>query len=108
MRKPMTSFRAGMAAMLLILTTAAWAAADEKIPLNKVPKPVIEAVKARLKGSQILSVHKEKERGKVVYEVAIRHSGSNADVVVTPEGKILLVKRQLAAADLPRDIRDAV
>jgi hypothetical protein len=85
---------------LLILATAPLAA-GERVPLHAAPRPVLDAVRARFADARIAGVDREIHEGRVVYEVAIRHSGQRLDVVVAPDGDILLIKRAIAATDLP-------
>src|SRR5947207_2283444 len=77
---------------------------EEKVPLDKAPKPVLEAVKARFADAKITGVTKEKEDGKTVYEVTIKDKGQNVDVTVTPEGVITLIEKTITAKDLPKAV----
>jgi hypothetical protein len=90
--------------------TAAWADDDkeEKVPLDKLPKAVTDAVKAKFDGAELVSASKEKDNGKEVYEVAIKHKGSNIDVSLTPEGKIVSIEKEIAAKDLPKAVSEAL
>ena len=107
MRDVLTRFAAGTALGLLVLTAShpAWA---ERLPLHMVPKPVLDAVAARFNNARIASADKDRGHQGFVYEVTIRHEGKNVDVTVTPEGVILLIKREIAAADLPAPITRAL
>lgn len=88
------------------------AGADEakegKVSLDKVPKAVLKAVKAKFKGAELVSASTEKDNGKLVYEIVIKDKGQSVDVSVSPEGKILSFERTLAAKDLPRPVREAI
>jgi uncharacterized membrane protein YkoI len=100
----------GFALVALVGLTAAWADDDkeEKVPLDKLPKAVTDAVKAKFDGAELVSASKEKDNGKDVYEVAIKHKGSNIDVSLTPEGKIVSIEKEIAAKDLPKAVSDAL
>ena len=101
MRRPVTWLGLGMAAVLL-LSVALARGDEEKVPLDKVPKPVVEAVKARFKNAEVTGASREMEKGQVVYEVTIKDRGQNIDVTLTPQGEILLIEKEIAARDLPR------
>jgi uncharacterized membrane protein YkoI len=77
---------------------------EEKVALDKAPKPVIDAVKARFKGAELAGASKETEDGKLVYEVAIKHKGQKIDVTLTPDGAIIMIERQIAAKELPQAV----
>ena len=82
---------------------AATAAAEEpdKIEISQLPKPVSDAVKKKYPKAEIKSAEKGNEDGKTVYEVSIKDGNDNMDVTLNPEGKILLVEKEVAAKDLP-------
>ena len=101
MRSPVPWLGVGMAAALL-LSVAVARGQEENVPLDKVPRPVMEAVKARFANAQVTGASKETEKGKVTYEVTIKDRGQNTDVTVTPQGEILLIEKEIAARDLPR------
>src|SRR5205085_11412445 len=42
---------------------------EEKVPLDKLPKAVTEAVKKKFPRAELVSAEKEKQDGKTVYEV---------------------------------------
>src|SRR5438105_1127074 len=53
------------------LVLPAWAE-EEDIPLDKLPKAVVEAVKAKFKGAELVSASEEKDAdGKTTYEVML-------------------------------------
>jgi uncharacterized membrane protein YkoI len=99
---------------LALLALVAWAPAradegkEEKIALDKLPKEVVDAVKKKFEGCELVSAEKEKEDGKEVYEVAIKHKGSKIEVTLTPEGKIVSVEKQIDAKDLPKEVKEAL
>ncbi len=100
----------GFVLVALLGLTTAWADDDkeEKIPLDKLPRAVSDAVKARFDGAEVVSASKEKDNAKDVFEVAIKHKGSNIDVTLTPEGKIVSIEKEIAARDLPRAVSEAL
>src|SRR5262249_43909299 len=79
-------------------------AGEEKVPLDKLPKVILDAIKARFEGAELRSAAKEKEDDKTVFEVAIKHKGHKIDVTLTPEGTILGIEKEIAAKDLPKAV----
>jgi uncharacterized membrane protein YkoI len=81
---------------------------EEKVALDKVPKAVLDAVKGRFPDAKISGASREKEGDKTVYEITIKNKGQNIDVTLTPEGKIVLLEKEIAAKDLPKAVKMAL
>ena len=94
--------------MALLTLVAVAQGKEEKVPLDKVPKAVLESVKARFAGAEVTGAEKETEDGKTVYEVAIKHKGQKIDVSLTPEGEIVLIEKEIADKDLPGPVAKAL
>ena len=83
--------------LALVVVAAAQARADddeEKVALDKLPKAVVDAVAKRFPKIKLTSASKEKEDGKVMYEVTLKKDGKNIDVTVTEAGAITLIEQQ--------------
>jgi hypothetical protein len=106
MRK--VSRRSVAVALGLFVAAAAVRADEEKVPLDKLPKGVAEAVKARFPGATFTGAGKETEEGKTVYEVNLKDGGRGVDVTLTPDGNILEIEKEVAAKDLPRAVSGAL
>ena len=106
MRRPVTWLGATMG-MLLLLPVAA-VCADEEISLDKVPPPVMDAVKARFKDAEVTGAAREMDQEKVVYEVTLQFKGQKIDVILAPEGEILLIEKAIARGDLPTAVAKAL
>jgi uncharacterized membrane protein YkoI len=103
----------GLAASLVLCVLAGMTArADEekegKVALDKVPKTVLDAVKAKFKGAELVSAGTEKEDGKLVYEINLKHQGHKIDVTVRPDGKILSSEKTIGVKDLPKEVSEAL
>jgi uncharacterized membrane protein YkoI len=96
-----------MASVLLILA-AAVQAKEEKVALDKVPKPVMDAVKARFKDASVIGADQETEDGKLAYEVSVKDKAQSVDVTLTPEGEILSLEKGIAAKALPQAVAKAL
>lgn len=77
---------------------------EEKVPLDKLPKAVKEAVEKRFPKVEMTGASKEKDGDKVVYEVSLKKDGKNIDVTVTEAGAITLIEQQLDFKDLPKAV----
>src|SRR5438067_6333095 len=87
----------------------AQARADEdKIPLDKLPKGVVETVKKRFPHAKIEGAAKENEDGKIVYEVTLKEGGKNIDVSFTAEGVMTLIEKEVEAKDVPKAVTEGV
>jgi uncharacterized membrane protein YkoI len=77
---------------------------EEKIPLDKVPKAVLEAVKTKFPNAEMKGASKEKEDGKTLYEVSIKNKGQSIDVELSEDGKILAIEKEIDAKELPKKV----
>lgn len=91
-----------------MLVPLARADEDEKVPLDKVPKAVLNAVRTRFPNAKVVKAGKENEDGKTVYEVAIKDKNQSIDVTVTLDGKITEMEKTIAATALPAAVTTAL
>jgi hypothetical protein len=95
--------------VVMLLALAAPARADEeKVPLDKAPKAVLDAAKKRFPKAEVVGVSKEAEDGKTVYEVEMKQGGKTTDVTLTPEGAIVLIEQEIDAKELPKAVAGAL
>ena len=97
-----------VAVLTLLAVSAAVRAEDEKVPLDKLPKEVTEAVKKKFPKAELVKASKEDMEGKPVYEVNIKAEDTTMDVIVTPDGKIVLIEKTIKAKDLPKAVAEAL
>ena len=102
MRKLTSGLLLGLA--LAILADAFVLAGEEKVALDKLPKEVVKAVKAKFPKAEMASAVKSTADGETTYEVTLKTGGLGIDVVLTSEGKITQIEKELAAKDLPRAV----
>jgi uncharacterized membrane protein YkoI len=95
------------AALLALALPAAWAE-EEDIPLDKLPKPVTAAVKAKFPDAELKSAAREEADGKTIYEVTLKSKGHVYDVSLTPEGTITEIEKTIVAADFPKAVTKAL
>jgi biopolymer transport protein ExbD len=97
-----------IAAVALVALSAPVRADDEeRVPLDKVPKPVLEAVKKRFPKAEVKEASKETSGDKkMVFEVTLNEKGKNIDVTLTPDGKITLIEKEIDRKDLPKAVAE--
>jgi hypothetical protein len=86
------------------LTVPAWA--GEKVTLDKLPKPVAEAVAKRFPKAEAKSASKDGTGDKTVYEVTLKEGSKNIDVSLTAAGAITQIEQELAFKDLPKAVSE--
>jgi Putative beta-lactamase-inhibitor-like, PepSY-like len=85
------------------------AQADEKeIPLDKVPQAVMKAVKAKFPKAVIKTATEETEDGKTEYEIETTVDGLATDIVLKPDGTIVVIEKEIKEKDLPVAVQTAL
>ena len=95
-------------AVCALVSVPAVRAEDEKVPLDKLPKAVSDAVKKKYPKAKMVSAEKEKKDKKTVYEVKIKDGEQTIEVSLTPEGEIVEIEKVIAAKDLPTAVTTAL
>ena len=104
-----TFMTAALCSSLTLLVFLSALPADETtVPLDKVPKAVMDAVKAKYPGAKLLGASTEKDGDKTVYEISLKFKGHHHDVTLEPEGTIVSIEKEIAAKDLPAVVAKAV
>jgi len=81
---------------------------EEKVPLDKLPKVIVEAVKAKFPKGELVEATKEKEDGKTLFEVIVKIGESKIEVVLTEKGEIVEVEKPIDVKDLPKAVKEAI
>jgi hypothetical protein len=97
-----------LVAVVFVLPAALTCAGDEPKDLDKIPKAVMDALKAKFPNARIDKWTKEKEDGKVVYDIEFKQDGRKAEADITEDGTILNFEKEFDAKDLPRAVTEAV
>lgn len=100
--------RLGLALVASLLVVTAGRADEEKVPLDKVPAAVLDAVKAKYPGAELTGAEKETEKGATVYEVALKDKGQKIEATFKADGTLVSVEKEVAVKDLPRAVADAL
>ena len=75
--KKLAGWFAGVAVVAVATLGVALRADEEKVAIDKLPKAVVDAIKARFAGAELKAAEKETEGGKTVYDVEIKYKGAN-------------------------------
>jgi hypothetical protein len=97
---------AAIAVLTALITTAR--AEQEKIPLGKVPKAVLDAVKVKFPKGELTGAEKETDGEKVTFEVKLLDNKRKFEVIANPDGKILAVEKVLEPSELPKPVTEAL
>jgi uncharacterized membrane protein YkoI len=81
---------------------------DKKITLDKAPKAVQDAVKARFPKAEVTSVEKETEDGKVVYDIELKHRDRKYEMDILEDGTVIEIEKEIAAKDLPEAVTKGI
>lgn len=95
-------------AALTLLVAGAGRAQEEKVGLEKLPKAVRDAVKAKFPGATLVEASQEKDDGKTVYEVTLKYRDHNHDVTYQADGVLVSVEKEITAKDLPPAVADTL
>jgi hypothetical protein len=105
----MIAVRKGLlAALAVVLLVPAARAADEPKDLDKIPKAVMDSLKAKFPKAKIEKWTKETEDGKVVYDIEFKNDGKKTEADIAEDGTIVNFEVEFPAKDLPKAVTDAV
>lgn len=79
------------------------------IPVDRVPRAVTGAAKARFPGAKIQqATEEETPNGETTYSLAMKHKRHNVDVTFKPDGTVVQVGTDLSRKELPNAVLRAV
>jgi uncharacterized membrane protein YkoI len=102
-----TISRAALTAMVVSLLALAAVAQEKKITAKDVPAAVISAFKTTYPNATIRGYAREKEKGKVFYEIESREGTTTRDVLYNSDGTVAEVEETVAASELPAEVQRA-
>jgi hypothetical protein len=95
------AFSAGMIA-------AATAYAESHVPCNTLPAAVLQHAKLEAGDATVRGCVKDRENGKLTYEVETLKDGKSKDITLDVSGTVLEVEQEVAASSLPPAVSDAI
>jgi uncharacterized membrane protein YkoI len=81
---------------------------EEKVDLEKVPKAVLDAFKAKFPEAKLTGASKEIEDGKTIYELAFTFKDHKYEMEFEPNGTIIAIDKQLDEKELPAPVARAL
>lgn len=99
----------GLAGLLLVVVIGFVAGqAQDKLDLDKIPKAVMDALKAKFPNPVIHKWTKETEAGHVIYDIEFKQAGRKCEADIREDGTIQNYEKEVAAKDLPAAVKAAV
>ena len=84
------------------------AAQESHIKEGDVPKTVIDAFKSAYPNATVRGYAKEKENGKLFYEIESKDGATMRDVLYNPDGSVAEVEETVATGDLPTAAQELI
>lgn len=81
---------------------------EQTIKAKDIPRAVMDEFKRAYPLATMTGCSKEKEKGKVHYEIESKDGTTARDVVYEADGTLVVVEESIAYADLPQPVRDAI
>ena len=78
------------------------------VSLSEVPQAVRATIERELKGVEIDDLERDKDDGKIVFEVEAKDDGRDIDLKIAEDGTLLQKEEELDTKDLPAAILNAV
>jgi len=83
-------------------------AQDQQANLKKLPLAVQKTVEEQSKGAKIRGISKEVENGKTQYELELTVNGHAKDMIIDPNGAILVVEDEITLDALAPEVKAEV
>src|SRR4051812_4637435 len=95
--------------LLLILGVPVVRAAEESVPLDKIPKAVTDSLLSKFPKAKIDKCTREKQGGDVVYDIEFKQeSGRKGESDIKENGVYVNYEKEVDAKDLPKAVRAAI
>jgi hypothetical protein len=78
------------------------------VACNTLPPAVLNQAKSEARNATIRGCVKDKENGKLIYEVETLKDGRSRDIELDASGAVLEVEQEVAASTLPAAVSDAI
>src|SRR5262245_54094539 len=76
--------------------------------VDKIPKKVMDALKAKFPKAVIHKWTKEKEGNDVVYDIEFKENGRACEADIKEDGTFINYEKAIAEKDLPKAVREAI
>ena len=88
--------------------TAIAGAAEKQIKKADLPAAVQKTADEQSQGSTVRGYSKDREDGKLEYEVQMTSNGHSKDVTIAPDGQLMEVEEEVALDSLPSPVQAAL
>jgi hypothetical protein len=78
------------------------------VPCNTLPAVVLQHAKLEAGDATVRGCVKDRENGKLTYEVETLKDGKSKDITLDVSGTVLEVEQEVAASSLPPAVSDAI
>lgn len=95
-------------ALVLFIGHKSVRAEEEKVPLDKIPKAVMEALTAKFPNAKIDKCTKAKEGDDVVYDIEFKEGTRKCEADIKENGTYINYEKAIEAKDLPKAAREAI
>ena len=102
-----TISRVALIAIAVSLLAISAVAQEKKITAKDVPAAVMSAFKTAYPNATIRGYAREKEKGKVFYEIESREGTLHRDILYNADGTVAEIEESMAATDLPSEVQEA-
>jgi uncharacterized membrane protein YkoI len=96
-----------IAACIATLVVSA-AVAESHVPCNTLPAAVLKQARIEARDATIHGCVKDRENGKLTYEVETLKDGRSRDIVLDASGTVLEVEQEIEASSLPPAVSGAI
>lgn len=100
--------RLALIAFGILLIGLSASAQEAKIRQQDVPAAVISAFKSTYPNATVKGYSREKENGKVFYEIESKDGSTMRDLLYNADGTIAEIEETVAATDLPADAQETL
>jgi threonine dehydrogenase-like Zn-dependent dehydrogenase len=101
----MSRILVGACIAILFLSAAS---AESHVPCSSLPAAVLSHAKSEARDATIRGCVKDRENGKLIYEVETLKDGRSRDIALDASGTVLGVEQEVAASGLPPAVSDAI
>ena len=92
---------------LLVLTSGA-RAQEEQVPLDKIPKAVMDALLAKFPKAKIDTCTRGKEGADIVYDIEFKQEGRKCEADIKENGIYINYEKAIDAKGLPKAVSEAI
>lgn len=83
-------------------------AKEEPVPVDKIPRAVMDALLAKFPKAKIDKCTKAKEGGDIVYDIEFKEGDRKCEADIKENGTYINYEKAIAAKDLPKAVKDAI